>query len=230
MPPTGRGARDGARATRDWVTRAVTVLRRGGLVAFPTDTVYGLGADIFNPLAIERLFAVKGRSAGRAVPVLLGDAGDASLVAAGLSEQAMALARAFWPGPLTLVVRRNAEVPGAAAGGGDTIGIRVPDHEVPRAIVRALGRPITGTSANSSGLPPHRDARGVEGDIGAQVDLVVPGECGRHSRPSTVVDCTRTPPTVLRAGAISLEELRAVCPDAANPGACIASAGGKGAK
>ena len=209
MPPTGREERYEA-----LVRKAVAVLDRGGLVAFPTDTVYGLGADLFNPAAIERLFAVKGRSGERAVPVLLADPEDADRVAKEMPLQAKALAREFWPGPLTLVVRRGPEVPDVAAGGGDTIGIRVPDHGVPRAIIRGLGRPITGTSANSSGQPPHRDAGGVAGDIGARIDLIVPGECGGHTAPSTVVDCTKSPPVVVRVGALSLELVRSVCSDA----------------
>lgn len=209
MPSTGSEERVEA-----WIRQAVAVLIRGGLVAFPTDTVYGLGADLFNVAAIERLFEAKGRPSGRALPVLLADYSHATIVAAELPSPAAALARRFWPGPLTLVVRRRSDVPDAAAGGGDTIGIRVPDHEVPRAIARGLGRPITGTSANSSGRRPHRSARGVEEDLGGRVDLVIPGECGAHSTPSTVVDCTQSPPTVLRVGALSLEEIRTVCPDA----------------
>jgi L-threonylcarbamoyladenylate synthase len=195
------------------------------LVAFPTDTVYGLGADVFNPAALARLFAVKGRSAERAVPVLLADAGDATVVTPGLPPAAAALARAFWPGPLTLVVRRLPSVPDAVAGAGDTIGIRVPDHPLPRALARGLGRPVTGTSANSSGQPPHRDAEGVRRDLGAGVDYVMPGECGPYARPSTVVDCTRTPAAVLREGALTLEELRAVWPDVDGPGAAVREAG-----
>lgn len=212
MPSTGSEERVEA-----WVRQAVAVLTRGGLVAFPTDTVYGLGADLFNVAAIERLFEAKGRSADRALPVLLADFRHATMVAADLPPLATALARRFWPGPLTLVVRRRPDVPAAAAAGGDTIGIRVPDHDVPRAIARGLGRPITGTSANSSGRGPHRSARAVEEDLGGRVDLVIPGECGAHAAPSTVVDCTQSPPTVLRVGALSLEEIRTVCPDA-SPG------------
>jgi L-threonylcarbamoyladenylate synthase len=209
LPSTGSAERVEA-----WVRQAVAVLIRGGLVAFPTDTVYGLGADVFNVVAIERLFEAKGRPSARALPVLLADPGSATMVTPMMPSDAEALARKFWPGPLTIVVRRRPEVPQVVGGGGDTIGIRVPDHEVPRAIVRGLGRPITGTSANSSGHDPHRSATDVERDLGRRVDLVIPGVCGAHSTPSTVVDCTQSPPTVLRIGALSLEEIRSVCPDA----------------
>lgn len=214
MPATTRGESGG-----DLVARAVAVLRRGGLVAFPTDTVYGLGADVFNSAALERLFVMKGRPAERAVPVLLADDDDALQVTPGLPPTATALARVFWPGPLTLVVRRLPTVPDAVTGGGDSIGIRVPDHPVPRSLIRALGRPITGTSANGSGRPPHRDAAGVRADLGTGVDLVIPGDCGPYSKPSTVVDCTRTPAMVVREGAVALDRLRSAWPDIEGPAA-----------
>ncbi|MBM3956563.1 MAG: threonylcarbamoyl-AMP synthase [Gemmatimonadetes bacterium] len=193
-------------------TLAARVLAEGGLVAFPTDTVYGLGADVMNRAALARLFQVKNRPAGRPVPVLLGEREDAGLVAARFPEGAWRLALRFWPGPLTIVVPRAEAVPAAVSGGRDTVGLRVPDHEAPRAIVRALGRPVTGTSANRSGNPPHTDPEGVALDLGGAVDLIVPGRCGGHGAASTVVDFSGEVPVVVREGPIKLAALREVWP------------------
>lgn len=194
------------------IGRAARVLSRGGLVAFPTDTVYGLGADVMNEDALARLFEAKSRSPGQPVPVLLADLDDITLVAALFPDGARRLGSRFWPGPLTLVLQRKAGIPAMVGGGGDSVGVRVPDHETPRSIVRALGRPITGTSANTSGMPPHRDAKEVASDLGEAVDLVVPGVCGAHEAASTVVDFTGEAAVVVREGPISVAELRAVWP------------------
>ena len=194
------------------IARAARVLARGGLVAFPTDTVYGLGADVMNEAALARLSEAKSRSLGQPVPVLLADLNDVARVAARFPYGARRLASRFWPGPLTLVLRREPGIPALISAGGDSVGVRVPDHEIPRSIIRALGRPITGTSANTSGFPPHRDARQVEADLGEAVDLVVPGVCGAHEAASTVVDFTGEGAVVVRAGPISMAELRAVWP------------------
>ena len=194
------------------IARAARVLAGGGLVAFPTDTVYGLGADVMSEDALARLFEAKGRPSARPVPVLLADADDAGLVAARFPDGARLLGARFWPGPLTLVLPRKAGVPAMAGGGRDTVGVRVPDHETPRAIIRALGRPITGTSANTSDRPPHRHAEDVASDIGEAVDLIVPGACGAHEVASTVVDFTGEVAVVVREGPIPLAALRAVWP------------------
>ena len=194
------------------IARAALVLAGGGLVAFPTDTVYGLGADVTNEAALARLFQAKGRLSARPVPVLLADVDDAGLVAARFPDGARRLGARFWPGPLTLVLHREVGIPAMVSGGGDTIGVRVPDHETPRAIVRALGRPITGTSANTSGRPPHREAEDVASDIGEAIDMIVPGACGPHEVASTVVDFTGEVAVVVREGPISLAVLRAVWP------------------
>ena len=194
------------------IARAANVLARGGLVAFPTDTVYGLGADVMDEDALARLFEAKGRPPGRPVPVLLADADDVERIAACFPDGAKRLGARFWPGPLTLVLPRNPAVPAMVSGGGEGIGVRVPDHETPRAIARALGRPVTGTSANTSGRPPHRDADAVALDIGEAVDLIVPGACGAHGAASTVVDFTAEVPVIVRDGPINPAALRAVWP------------------
>ena len=200
-----------------FIARAVRVLRAGELVAFPTYTYYGLGADVLNEAAVRRGFAAKGRDDGRPLPVLIAGLEDALKVALEFPEPARKLASRYWPGPLTIVLPKRPELPFAVTVGGDSVGLRVPEHEVPRRLVRALGRPITGTSANRSGSPPHKDADGVRADLGDWVELVLAGTCGPHDAPSTVVDFTGRTPVIIRPGAISVAEIQAILPDAASP-------------
>ena len=181
---------------------AVAVLRAGGIVALPTDTVYGLAADLADPEAIERLFAAKQRPGDRAVVLLLAEAGQA----AGLASwppSAEALAAVFWPGALTLVVNQRPEtrLPSELTGGRPTVGVRVPDHPSPRAIAAALG-PVPVTSANVSGLPEASDATEIRDQLGAAIDLILDGGAARGGTPSTVVDCSGAVPRILRVGAI----------------------------
>lgn len=194
------------------VTAAAGVMRGGGVVAFPTDTFFGLGVDPFNERAVKSLFTVKGRPADSPIPVLIADSGDLHLVARMTPDGAVALAAAFWPGALTLVLEAVAGLPGVVSAGAGTVGVRVPDHPTPRALARAFGGPITGTSANRSGEPPLKTATDVNAALGDAVGYVIDGVCGAHEAPSTVVDFTVDPPMVRRHGAIGLEALRRVCP------------------
>ena len=189
------------------VEEAVAWLRRGGVVAYPTDTLYGLGADVFSPRAVARVFQVKGRPEGMALPVLLADPADLEGVAAQVPEAARRLARRLWPGPLTLVVRRHPRVPAAVTGGRDTVAVRVPDHPVPRALCRRLGSPITGTSANRSGGPDPVTAEDVRRQLGDVVDYIIDGGPAPAGRPSTIVDVSGAAPRVLRLGAAPLAAL-----------------------
>ena len=191
---------------------AVSTLRRGGIVAFPTDTYYGLGANVFDEQAVERVLEAKGRPPSSPLPVLLSDASDIVKVCQDPPPELKSLAEAFWPGPLTLVAPALDGVARGVTAGRGTVGMRVPDHETPRSIARQLGRPITGTSANLSGNGPHKTGAAVEDDLGGSVDFVVPGECGTHAAASTVVDLCRDSPVVLRHGAISLADLKKVVP------------------
>ena len=197
--PDGPGARD----------EAVALLRAGGIVAVPTDTVYGIAADIALPDAIERLFAAKGRAPEKAVAVLLADAAQASSLGL-VSPAAEALAARFWPGGLTLVLplRSDARLPRVLAGGAPTIGVRVPDHPAPRALAAALG-PLPTTSANRSGEADARDAREVAERLGDALALVLDGGPVRGGPASTVVDCTLEWPSILREGAIPADEIAA---------------------
>jgi L-threonylcarbamoyladenylate synthase len=182
---------------------AVELLRTGSIVAVPTDTVYGIAADLALPDAIERLFAAKQRPPEKAVAVLLADAEQAATLA-DLTPAARLLAERFWPGGLTLVlpVRPGTRLPDVLAAGTPTIGVRVPDHDCPRALARALG-PLPTTSANLSGRPDAGDATEVAATLGDAVALVLDGGPTRGGPASTVVDCTVALPVIRRAGAIS---------------------------
>jgi L-threonylcarbamoyladenylate synthase len=185
--------------------QAVATLRNGGLVAYPTDTVYGLAALPTDDAAIDRLFAAKGRDVEKAVPLLIASPADLALVAGDVPEAVRLLMHAFWPGALTIVLPRAAGFRSKALDG--TVAVRVPDHPVPRELVRLLGAPITGTSANVSGGPDPLAADDVRAQLGEAVDLIIDGGPCPGGRPSTVVDCTVDPPRVVRQGPVSREEL-----------------------
>ncbi len=192
--------------------KAVEVLRSGGIVAFPTDTYYGLGCDVFNESAAARVFRAKGRPAGTPLPALLSGVEDVDLVCSERPPGLEILAARYWPGPLTIACKAKETVAVGVTGGLGTVGMRVPDHDVPRSVVRMLGRPISGTSANRSGKPPHKTAAEVQNDIGGEVDLVIPGECGSHPAASTVIDLSGERPVVVREGAIAVVEIAALLP------------------
>ncbi len=185
---------------------AASILRRGGLVCYPTDTVYGIGAAAGDDAAVRRLFAVKGRSPDKALPLLLADPSDAVRVA-DVTPLARALAGRFWPGALTIVMRKAPSYRSLALSGADTAALRVPDHDLVRAIVRALGEPLTGTSANRAGAPAPVSAAEAAVQMGEMVDLIIDGGRARARVESTVVDITQDIPEVLREGAVSREEL-----------------------
>lgn len=193
---------------------AIELLRAGGIVAVPTDTVYGIAADMALPDAIERLFAAKGRPPEKAVAVLLADAAQAGGLGV-LSPAAAVLAARFWPGGLTLVlpVRPDARLPRVLAGGAPTIGVRVPDHPTPRALAAVLG-PLPTTSANRSGEADARDAAEIAERLGDALALVIDGGPVRGGPASTVVDCTLEWPSILREGAIPSTEIAAALAEA----------------
>lgn len=185
------------------------VIEQGGLVAFPTDTVYGLACDPYNVAAIERLYAAKGRDREKAIPLLLSDVGRLGVVASRVPEIAAKLGAAFWPGALTLVVERAPGLP-EELGGGVTIAVRVPDHAQLRAFLESCGGALATSSANLSGRPDAVIAAQVADYLGEYVDLIVDGGKTLGGVPSTVLDCTATPPTVLRSGAVSRTDLAKV--------------------
>jgi L-threonylcarbamoyladenylate synthase len=189
------------------IVEAVDQLERGKVVAFPTDTLYGLGADVFDESALLRLFTIKGRPADLALPVLVGELEQAEMVAGKLSEPAKELARRFWPGPLTLVVPKSPRLSYLVTGGRDTVGIRRPAHWIPLHLTSGLSRPITGTSANRSGGPDLLTLEEIETQLGHLIDYII--RCGPAPQgiPSTVVDVTVSKPRLLRQGAIPFEEI-----------------------
>ncbi len=189
---------------------AVRLLRAGKVIAFPTDTVYGVGASGFNERAIEQLFVVKTRERGKAIPYLLADAKNLLLVAREIPEAARILARKFWPGALTLVVPASARVPKILIAGGDTIAVRVPHHPMTRALIDSLGSPLAATSANISGGRDPGNAQEVLAQLEGRIPMILDGGATRANIPSTVVDVTVAPPKVLRIGAISVAEIEKV--------------------
>jgi len=187
---------------------AARILAKGGLVAFPTDTVYGVGAHVFQPDAVERIYVAKVRPRDKAIPILLPQADDLPLVAEGITETAWLLAERFWPGGLTLVLPRKASIPDVVSAGGPTVAVRVPDHSVVLALIAALGAPLAATSANLSGHPSPVTAQEVEAQLGGRIELILDGGQCPGGIPSTVLDLTADPPAILRAGAIGVEEIR----------------------
>lgn len=187
--------------------RALDALQRGEVIVFPTDTVYGLGCRIDHEPGVRRVFALKTRPETDALPVLLADAGQLDAFGRAVSAAARRLAARFWPGPLTIVVHRSDRVPASVAGGGPTVALRVPNHPVPRALIRAIGTPLIGTSANSHGMPAPVTAQLAVYDLGDRVDLVLDGGRAPLGVESTVVDCTGDRVRVLREGAIAIERL-----------------------
>jgi L-threonylcarbamoyladenylate synthase len=186
-------------------------------VAYPTDTLYGLGASIANAAAVARVFAIKGRGAGHGVPVLVASVAQLGQVAMEVPTAALDLARRFWPGGLTMVLRGHPSMPEAVTV-GNTVAVRHPDHPVPLALIAECGGPITGTSANARGGPQPTTALEVERQLGNLVDMVLDGGPCAGDVPSTILDLTVSPARVVRTGAIPLEELRAVCLVEAVPG------------
>jgi L-threonylcarbamoyladenylate synthase len=189
------------------IARAVDVLRAGGLVAFPTETVYGLGADASSPDAVHRLFAVKGRPPDHPVIVHLGDPSQLDEWGVDVRDTARTLARACWPGPVTVVVRRAAHVPDAVTGGLDTIGLRVPDQPVARALLCGFGGGVAAPSANRFGRVSPTTAADVFTDLGDDVDVILDGGACRVGVESTIVDCSRPEPVILRLGGLPRERL-----------------------
>ncbi len=193
--------------THDDVARAVDVLRAGGVVAIPTETVYGLAADVASPAAIARVYAIKGRPADHPLIVHVHELDALEGYVAEITPALRILAARFWPGPLTVVVARGPRTPRSVTGGQETVAVRIPDHPVTRAILAAFGGAVAAPSANRFGRISPTRAEHVRADIGADVDLIVDGGQARVGVESTIVDLTGAVPAVLRAGAITASQL-----------------------
>jgi len=183
---------------------AAARVQAGGLVAFPTESFYGLGADALDPAAVARVFEVKGRPDDKPLLVLV-DSVEMAAELAAIPDGARALMARHWPGALTLVLRASARVPAGLTGGTGTVGVRLPGHAVARALVVAAARPITAPSANPSAAPPPRTAADVRGYFDGRVELILDGGTTPGGVGSTVADCTVWPPRILRQGPVIVE-------------------------
>ncbi|MDA8098792.1 MAG: L-threonylcarbamoyladenylate synthase [Nitrospiraceae bacterium] len=188
------------------IARCSEVIRAGGIVAYPTDTFYGLGADPRNRSAVERLFRIKGRKGDQPILLLLSDEGVLAEWAAVIPPIAERLCRRYWPGRLTLVFPAREEVLPQLTAGTGTIGLRLPDDDLLRRLLRDAGTALTGTSANRTGGPNPTSARDVEASLGGQIDLIVDGGALTSTQPSTVVDVSRVPARIIRQGAAAVTE------------------------
>jgi L-threonylcarbamoyladenylate synthase len=193
----------------DVVGQAVAALRRGGLVAFPTDTLYALGADALAADAVERVLTVKGRARGKPLSVLVPSVDAIASLDVALAAGVPEALRAFWPGPLTVVVKASGKFPTVLTAATGTVGLRVPGGAVAAAILAGFGGPVIGTSANKAGGPDPGDAKTVQRAIGGQIDLILDGGRVALGVPSTVLDCTTVPARILREGAIPRAKLAA---------------------
>jgi L-threonylcarbamoyladenylate synthase len=199
---------DPTRPQPDVVQQACEVLRRGGLVAFPTDTLYALGANALDPTAIERVHTVKGRHHGKPLSVLVPSVEAGAELAIGLPEAVRGLMQAFWPGALTVVVKVSSKLPSVLTAATGTVGLRMPAGSVAQSLLAAFTGPIIGTSANKTGGADPAEARTVQKAIGGQIDLILDGGRVALGVPSTVIDCTTEPARILREGAISRARLQ----------------------
>ena len=195
------------------IARAAACLRDGGLVAFPTETVYGLGVHALDRDAVRRLYVAKGRPASDPLIVHVSSHHDLQRLVSSVPETVALLATRFWPGPLTLVLPRAAAVPDEVTGGLDTVAIRVPAHPVAQALIRASGVPVAAPSANLFSRPSPTQASHVLEDLDGRIDLLVDGGTTAIGVESTVLDLTNSHPVILRPGGVTLDELRALIPD-----------------
>lgn len=216
--PTSRFVVDASVPDAASIAEAAALLRAGRLVAFPTETVYGLGADALSEAAVSGIFAAKERPRTDPLIVHLATARDLPRVAASVPAAAAALAARFWPGPLTLLVPRHPDVPLVVTAGLPSVAVRVPSHPVAHALIAAAGRPIAAPSANRFTRPSPTTAAHVLADLDGRIDAVVDGGATDIGVESTIVDCTVTPPVVRRAGGVPIERLRTVVPEIVSAG------------
>lgn len=192
---------------------AARFIRHGELVAFPTETVYGLGADIFNEEAVRKIFVAKGRPSDNPLIAHIADLSQLDSLTSRITPAARRLIERFFPGPLTVILPKSSRVPLVATAGLDTIGVRMPDHPMAQQFLRACGVPVVAPSANLSGRPSPTTWQAVREDLDGRIGCLLQGDQTRVGLESTVVDCTGDVPRVLRAGAVTLEHLREVIPE-----------------
>ena len=189
---------------------ASEILKQGGLVAFPTETVYGLGGDALNPAASEKIYAAKGRPSDNPLIVHIADEADLQRIATDIPEAAYKLMDVFWPGPMTMIFHKKPIVPDSTTGGLDTVAVRMPSHNVAYELIRRAGVLIAAPSANTSGRPSPTMAAHVEEDLNGKIDMIIDGGDCRYGIESTIIDMTSATPTILRPGYITQEMLEDV--------------------
>ena len=192
------------------IDETAAIIRSGGTVAFPTETVYGLGADGLNPTAVRKIFEAKKRPPGNPLSLLVHSMEDLEKVARNIPEKAFRLMDAFWPGPLTIVLEKNDTITGITSGNLPSIGVRMPDHIIPLELIKRAGTPLAAPSANLSGKPSPSLAAHVVADLTGRIDAIIDGGEASIGLESTVIDMTVEPPVVLRSGAVGIEELEKV--------------------
>lgn len=194
-------------------TEAVEILRRGGLVAFPTETVYGLGGDAFDPTAAKRIYAAKGRPSDNPLIVHIAEISELEGLCRNIPETAYALADAFWPGPLTMIMQKQGSIPKETTGGLNTVAVRMPSNPIARRLIKEAGLPIAAPSANASGRPSTTKAEHVIEDLSGKIEMIIDGGASAIGLESTIVDLTGNPVLILRPGYITIEMLRQVIPE-----------------
>jgi L-threonylcarbamoyladenylate synthase len=198
------------RLTEKEISKAAQIIKTDGLVAFPTETVYGLGANALSPAAVKKIYAAKGRPSDNPMIVHIGRASDIGQLTPTLSADIVSLIENFWPGPLTLVVKKKPEVPDVTTGGLDTVAIRMPDHATALKLIDAAGCPIAAPSANLSGKPSPTKTVHVVKDLTGKIDAIIEGADCKVGIESTVLDVSGEIPTILRPGVITPEDIEAV--------------------
>jgi L-threonylcarbamoyladenylate synthase len=192
------------------IEKAVEMLKLGNLVAFPTDTVYGIGADAFNRSAVERIFTAKGRDSRKPLQVLIADKNDLNLIVEKQSDILYRLVDKFFPGALTIVMPARTDFPRWGTCGLDTVGVRMPSNPIALEMIKAFGRPISATSANISGIPDPKNAQQVLEYLDGKIDLILDGGSTPDDVPSTVIDISVNPPKILRQGKLNIDEINEV--------------------
>ncbi|MBR0365254.1 MAG: threonylcarbamoyl-AMP synthase, partial [Clostridia bacterium] len=195
------------------IAEAGRIIRNGGLVAFPTETVYGLGANAYDAAAVKSIYAAKGRPSDNPLIVHISEVSELDGLVNDIGENARALIEAFMPGPFTIILKKSDRVPDAVTAGMDTVAIRCPENETARRLIKAAGVPIAAPSANLSGKPSPTEAAHVKDDMTGRIDAIIDGGSCAVGVESTIVDASRSAPVLLRPGGITFEMLRAVAPE-----------------
>ena len=201
------------RPEKDLIKKSAEIIKKGGLVAFPTETVYGLGANALDKNAVKKIFQAKKRPPDNPIIVHIADFKDLTKLAKKIPKEAKILAKKFWPGPLTLILFKKKIVPDEVTAKANTVAIRMPDNKIALALIKASGVPIAAPSANLAGRPSPTTAQAVFEDLGDKIDLILDGGKTKFGIESTVIDLTVKPPLILRPGAISFEKLKKILKD-----------------